>query len=41
MTTQAVLHFMQKTAESTSLQQQLEQLLGCGDGYKSNVILTN
>ncbi|MEO0866922.1 MAG: hypothetical protein AAFY17_00460 [Cyanobacteria bacterium J06642_11] len=38
MTTQAVLQFMQKTAESNALQQQLEQLLGCGDGDISSSV---
>ncbi|MEM6253058.1 MAG: hypothetical protein AAF821_09055 [Cyanobacteria bacterium P01_D01_bin.156] len=32
MTTKAVLQFMQKTADNKALQQQLETLLGCGDG---------
>ena len=31
-TTNAVLQFMQKTSNNKVLQQQLERLLGCGDG---------
>ena len=38
MTTQTVLKFMQKTADNTELQQQLEQLLGCGDGDISSSV---
>ncbi|MEM7793628.1 MAG: hypothetical protein AAF579_04130 [Cyanobacteria bacterium P01_C01_bin.118] len=38
MTTQTVLQFMQKTADNTELQQQLEQLLGCGDGDISSSV---
>ena len=38
MTTKAVLQFMQKTADNTALQQQLEQLLGCGDGDISSSV---
>ncbi|MGD1855259.1 MAG: hypothetical protein ACFB2W_13530 [Leptolyngbyaceae cyanobacterium] len=38
MTTQTVLQFMQKTADNTALQQQLEQLLGCGDGDISSSV---
>ena len=38
MTTRTVLQFMQKTAENTVLQQQLEQLLGCGDGDISSSV---
>ncbi|NEQ53476.1 MAG: hypothetical protein F6K11_25630 [Leptolyngbya sp. SIO3F4] len=38
MTTQSVLHFMQKTADNAALQQQLEQLLGCGDGDISSSV---
>lgn len=38
MTTQAVLQFMQKTADNTALQQQLEQTLGCGDGDISSSV---
>ncbi|MEM1240305.1 MAG: hypothetical protein AAGI45_10735 [Cyanobacteria bacterium P01_H01_bin.26] len=38
MTTRIVLQFMQKTAENTALQQQLEQLLGCGDGDISSSV---
>ncbi|MEL6131475.1 MAG: hypothetical protein AAFX51_10195 [Cyanobacteria bacterium J06636_28] len=38
MTTNTVLQFMQKTAENTVLQQQLEQLLGCGDGDISSSV---
>ena len=33
-----VLQFMQKTAGNTALQQQLEQLLGCGDGDISSSV---
>ncbi|HEY9617030.1 MAG TPA: hypothetical protein V6C64_09325 [Microcoleaceae cyanobacterium] len=36
MATAAVLGFMQKTAEDTALRQQLEALLGVGDGNISN-----
>lgn len=32
MTTTTVLQFMQKTAEDAAIRQQLEQLLGVGDG---------
>jgi hypothetical protein len=32
MTTSTVLRFMQKTAEDIAIRQQLEQLLGVGDG---------
>lgn len=38
MTTQTVLQFMQKTADNTALQQQLEDLLGCGDGDISSSV---
>ena len=38
MTTKAVLQFMQETADSAALQQQLEQLLGCGDGDISSSV---
>lgn len=38
MTTQTVLQFMQKTSDNTALQQQLEQLLGCGDGDISSSV---
>ncbi|MEM9265991.1 MAG: hypothetical protein AAGA46_10755 [Cyanobacteria bacterium P01_F01_bin.13] len=38
MTTQTVLQFMQKTADNIALQQQLEQLLGCGDGDISSSV---
>ena len=38
MTTRTVLQFMQTTAENTVLQQQLEQLLGCGDGDISSSV---
>ena len=38
MTTRTVLQFIQKTAENTVLQQQLEQLLGCGDGDISSSV---
>lgn len=36
MATAAVLDFMQKTAEDAALRQQLEALLGVGDGNISN-----
>ncbi|GAB4385616.1 MAG: hypothetical protein Kow00121_50780 [Elainellaceae cyanobacterium] len=36
MATVTVLQFMQKTAEDEALRQQLEQLLGVGDGNISN-----
>lgn len=36
MSTTSVLEFMYKTAEDTSLQHQLEQLLGVGDGNISS-----
>ncbi|MGI0487087.1 hypothetical protein ACN4EK_16725 [Pantanalinema rosaneae CENA516] len=36
MATAAVLNFMQKTAEDAALRQQLEALLGVGDGNISN-----
>ena len=38
MTTHNVLQFMQKTADNTVLQKQLEQLLGCGDGDISSSV---
>ncbi len=38
MTTHNVLQFMQKTANNTLLQKQLEQLLGCGDGDISSSV---
>lgn len=38
MTTQNVLLFMRKTANNTALQQQLEALLGCGDGDISSSV---
>ena len=38
MTTQSVLQFMQKTADNTVLQKQLEELLGCGDGDISSSV---
>lgn len=38
MTTKDVLKFMQQTADSTALQQQLETLLGCGDGDISSSV---
>ncbi|MEM7061957.1 MAG: Nif11-like leader peptide family natural product precursor [Cyanobacteria bacterium P01_B01_bin.77] len=38
MTTKTVLQFMQKTANNTVLQQQLEALLGCGDGDISSSV---
>lgn len=38
MTTQTVLQFMQKTADDTTLQKQLEELLGCGDGDISSSV---
>ena len=38
MTTHNVLQFMQKTADNTMLQKQLEQLLGCGDGDISSSV---
>ncbi|NJP12430.1 MAG: hypothetical protein HC866_25640 [Leptolyngbyaceae cyanobacterium RU_5_1] len=36
MATATVLKFMQKTAEDEALRQQLESLLGCGDGNISS-----
>ncbi len=36
MATASVLHFMQKTAEDEALRQQLEALLGVGDGNISS-----
>ncbi len=38
MTTSNVLQFMQKTANNTTLQKRLEQLLGCGDGDISSSV---
>ena len=38
MTTQSVLRFMQKTADNSALQKQLEELLGCGDGDISSSV---
>ena len=38
MTTHNVLQFMQKTANNTMLQKQLEELLGCGDGDISSSV---
>lgn len=38
MTTNNVLQFMQKTAKDKGLQDQLEQLLGCGDGDISSSV---
>ena len=38
MATATVLRFMQKTAEDTVLRQQLENLLGVGDGNISNEV---
>ncbi|MEM9164584.1 MAG: hypothetical protein AAGC54_16155 [Cyanobacteria bacterium P01_F01_bin.4] len=38
MSTKTVLQFMQKTADNRALQQQLEQLLGCGDGDISSSV---
>lgn len=38
MSTHNVLQFMQKTADNTALQKQLEQLLGCGDGDISSSV---
>ena len=38
MTTQSVLQFMQRTADNTALQKQLEALLGCGDGDISSSV---
>ncbi|MBX2866077.1 MAG: Nif11-like leader peptide family natural product precursor [Leptolyngbyaceae cyanobacterium MAG.088] len=38
MTNHNVLQFMQKTANNTTLQKQLEQLLGCGDGDISSSV---
>ncbi len=38
MTTNTVLQFMRKTADNTALQQQLEQMLGCGDGDISSSV---
>ncbi|MEA5465384.1 hypothetical protein [Leptothoe sp. PORK10 BA2] len=37
-TTNTVLQFMRKTANNNTLQQQLEQLLGCGDGDISSSV---
>ncbi|MBT9311638.1 hypothetical protein [Leptothoe kymatousa] len=38
MTKNAVLQFMQKTADNTDLQLKLESLLGCGDGDISSSV---
>lgn len=38
MTTAAVLRFMQKTAEDEALRQQIEALLGVGDGNISTAV---